>query len=77
MNQSDVFAMMCSMNTAAHNRLQSNPQLVYDYRLVDEIRDLEREYQARIDAARASVAELTKAVFALRERRLSLEVVSE
>ena len=77
MNQSNVFDMMCSMNTAAHARLVSNPDLVYDYRLVDEIRGLEREYQSRIDAAKASVAELSKAVLALRERRLSLELVSE
>jgi hypothetical protein len=77
MNASQAYDMLCSMNRDAQIRLQANPNVIYDYKLVDEIRSLEAQYQAKIDQARESVQQLSLAVNALRERRLSLELVSE
>ena len=77
MNQSQAYDMLCNMNRDAQIRLQANPNVIYDYKLVDQIRSLEAQYQAKIDQARESVQQLSLAVNALRERRLSLELVSE
>lgn len=77
MTQTQAFDMMCAMNRSAQIRLQANPDVIYDYKLIDRIRELEAQYQARIDEAQESVEKLSMAVNALRERRLSLELVGE
>ena len=77
MTANQAYDMLCHMNRDAAIRLQANPNVIYDYRLVDEIRSLEAQYQAKIDQARESVQQLTLAVNALRERRMSIELVSE
>jgi hypothetical protein len=51
-----------------------NDQVIYDYKIVDDIRAKEAELQEAIDKARRSIKLLSASVIMLRNARLSYEM---
>lgn len=52
-----------------------NDQVIYDYKVVDEIRAKEAELQQAIDQAKRSIKLLTASVIMLRNTRLEYEML--
>ena len=52
----------------------TNDQVVYDYRVVDDIRAKEAELEAAIESARRSINLLKASVIRLRNTRLAYEM---
>lgn len=52
-------------------------QAIYDYELVDSIREQEKQYQRALDLAKESVRKLSASVERLKETRLAMECDSD
>ena len=52
----------------------TNDQVIYDYKVVDELRAKEAELEAAIELARRSITLLKASVIRLRNSRLSYEM---